>query len=360
MELVLDAILKEAATRGASDIYVISGKPLAMKIGGEILDVTANRLMPDHTRDILQEIYRMTNGRDIRHVEETGDDDFSFSLAGIARFRVSAFKQRGTLAAVIRVVAFDLPDPSHLSIPPVALAQSHRKKGLVLVTGPTGSGKSTTLACIIDEINKTRNAHIITLEDPIEFLHRHNKSIVSQREISLDTQSYVVALRAALRQAPNVILIGELRDAETVEIAMTAAETGHLVLSTLHTVGAANTIDRVVDVFPANQQGQIRVQLAMVLGAVISQQLVPKHDGGVIPAFEVMIVNDAIRTMIRESKIHQIDGVITSSAADGMISMDASLLHLYKEGKISDPTAIAFSTQPELMKKRIAGTGGKK
>jgi twitching motility protein PilT len=354
MELFLDAILREAATRGASDIYVISGRPLAMKISGEILDVTAERLMPDHTRDILQEIYRMTNGRDIHRVEETGDDDFSFSLAGVARFRVSAFKQRGTLAAVIRVVAFDLPDPSHLSIPPVALAQGHRKKGLVLVTGPTGSGKSTTLACMIDEINKTRNAHIITLEDPIEFLHRHNRSIVSQREISLDTQSYVVALRAALRQAPNVILIGELRDAETVEIAMTAAETGHLVLSTLHTVGAANTIDRIVDVFPANQQGQIRVQLAMVLGAVISQQLVPKQDG-VIPAFEVMIVNDAIRNMIRESKIHQIDGVITSSAADGMISMDASLLRIYKEGHISDATAIAFSTQPELMKKRIAG-----
>ncbi|MCL1941222.1 MAG: type IV pilus twitching motility protein PilT, partial [Synergistaceae bacterium] len=255
------------------------------------------------------------------------------------------------------VVAFDLPDPSSLSIPPVALLQAQRKKGLVLVTGPTGSGKSTTLACMIAEINKNRNAHIITIEDPIEFLHRHNKSIVSQREVSLDTKNYSVALRAALRQAPNVILLGELRDSETIEIAMTAAETGHLVLSTLHTVGSANTIDRIVDAFPANQQGQIRVQLAMVLGAVISQQLVPKASGGVLPAFEVMLVNDAIRNMIRESKIHQIDGVITSSAAEGMMTMDGSLLKLFKEQQITDQAAVAFSTQPELMKKRIAGGG---
>ncbi|MDR1815332.1 MAG: PilT/PilU family type 4a pilus ATPase, partial [Clostridiales Family XIII bacterium] len=348
MELVLDTILREAAAKDASDIYLVSGKPLSMKVGGVIEEMTEERLMPDNTEDLLQEIYGLAHGRNIARVEETGDDDFSFSLPGVARFRVSAFKQRGTLAAVIRVVAFDLPDPAKLSIPPIALAQAQRKKGLVLVTGPTGSGKSTTLATMIDEINKTRNAHIITLEDPIEFLHRHNKSIVSQREISLDTQSYVVALRAALRQAPNVILLGEMRDSETIDIAMTAAETGHLVLSTLHTVGAANTIDRIVDAFHANQQGQIRVQLAMVLSAVISQQLVPEVGGGIVPAFEVMIVNDAIRNMIRESKIHQIDGVITSSAADGMITMDASLLKLYKDGVITDLTAIAYSTQPEL------------
>jgi len=353
-DLLLENVLREAAEKGASDIYLVSGKPMSMKLGGEIVELHETRLMPDDTMEYIQEIYMMASNRDISRVEENGDDDFSFSLAGAARFRVSAFKQRGTLAAVIRVVAFDLPDPASLDIPPVALAQVQRKKGLVLVTGPTGSGKSTTLACMIAEINKTRNAHIITIEDPIEFLHRHNKSIVSQREVSLDTKNYAVALRAALRQAPNVILLGELRDSETIEIAMTAAETGHLVLSTLHTIGSANTIDRVVDAFPANQQGQIRVQLAMVLGAVISQQLVPKLSGGVLPAFEVMIVNDAIRNMIRESKIHQIDGVITSSAAEGMMTMDGSLLKLYKEGQITDMTAIAFSTQAELMKKRIA------
>ena len=355
MELILENVLREAAEKGASDIFLVSGKPLSMKLGGDIVELDRKRLMPDDTTEYLQEIYMLASNRDVNRVEESGDDDFSFSLPGVARFRVSAFKQRGTLAAVIRVVAFDLPDPASLSIPPVALEQALRKKGLVLVTGPTGSGKSTTLACLIAEINKNRNAHIITIEDPIEFLHRHNQSIVSQREVNLDTRNYAVALRAALRQAPNVILLGELRDAETIEIAMTAAETGHLVLSTLHTVGSANTIDRIVDVFPGNQQGQIRVQLAMVLGAVISQQLVPKLAGGVTPAFEVMIVNDAIRNMVRESKIHQIDGVITSSAVDGMMTMDGSLLKLFREGQISDMTAVAFSTQPELMRKRIAG-----
>ena len=355
MDNNLENILREAESKGASDIYLIAGKPLSMKVGGNIVECSEDRLMPDTTKEILERIYDMASGRSMSRVLDTGDDDFSFSLAGVARFRVSAFKQRGTLAAVIRVVAFDLPDPSSLSIPPIALEQAQRKKGLVLVTGPTGSGKSTTLACMIDEINKTRNSHIITIEDPIEFLHRHNKSVVSQREVSLDTKNYAVALRAALRQAPNVILIGELRDSETIEIAMTAAETGHLVLSTLHTIGAANTIDRIVDAFPANQQGQIRVQLSMVLGAVISQQLVPKkEEGGVLAAFEVMIVNDAIRNMIRESKIHQIDSVITSSVADGMMTMDSSLLKFFKEGKIADSTAVAFSTQAELMKKRLA------
>ncbi|MCL2492568.1 MAG: PilT/PilU family type 4a pilus ATPase [Clostridiales bacterium] len=350
----LEQVLKEASARGASDVFIVPGKPLTMKVGGEITDVTQDKLLPEHTSAFLRDIYAQAGGRDLGRVEKTGDDDFSFSLPGVARFRVSAFKQRGTLSAVIRVVAFDLPDPAALSIPQIALDQSERTKGLVLVTGPTGSGKSTTLACIIDRINKTRNVHIITLEDPIEFLHRHDKSIVSQREISLDTKSYVIALRAALRQTPNVILLGEMRDTETIEIAMTAAETGHLVLSTLHTVGAANTIDRIIDAFPANQQGQARVQLAMVLAAVVSQQLVPKSDGkGVAPVFEVMLVNDAIRNMIRESKIHQIDSVITSSAGEGMFTMDSNLLSLFKAGHISADTAVTYSTQPDLMRKRL-------
>ncbi|MDR0357327.1 MAG: PilT/PilU family type 4a pilus ATPase, partial [Clostridiales Family XIII bacterium] len=301
-----------------------------------------------------EEIYALSSQRNISRVKDGGDDDFSFSLPGVARFRVSAYKQRGTLAAVIRVVAFELPDPAALGIPEIVLRQSEKKKGLILVTGPAGSGKSTTLSCMIDRINKTRNTHIITLEDPIEFLHRHNMSIVSQREISLDTDNYVVALRAALRQAPDVILLGELRDSETINIAMTAAETGHLVISTLHTVGAANTIDRIVDAFPANQQGQIRVQLAMVLQSVVSQQLAPSVDETVIPVFEVMLVNDAIRNMIRESKIHQIDSVIASSQAEGMTTMDGSLLKLYNAGRISEITAMSFASQPEWMKKRMA------
>jgi twitching motility protein PilT len=350
----LDSLLKKAADDSASDIYMISGRPLSYKVNGQIVEMNEERLTPEDTAALLQEIYMISGQRDISRVEDGGDDDFSFSLPGVARFRVSAYKQRGTLAAVIRVVAFDLPDPSTLGIPEVVLKLAQKKKGLVLVTGPAGSGKSTTLSCMIDQINKTRNAHIITLEDPIEYLHRHNQSIVSQREITLDTDSYVVALRAALRQAPDVILLGELRDSETIDIAMTAAETGHLVISTLHTVGAANTIDRIVDAFPANQQGQIRVQLGMVLQSVVSQQLIMTTDGTIMPVFEIMIVNDAIRNMIRESKIHQIDSVITSSQAEGMITMDASLVKLCKEGRISETTAVAYATQPELMKKRIA------
>jgi twitching motility protein PilT len=349
----LEEILKIAATEGASDIYLISGRPISYKVNGEITMMAEERLTPADTHEMISRIYEMASERSMTRVDENGDDDFSFSLPNIARFRVNTYKQRGTVAAVIRIVAFELPDPSTLGVPQIVLDQSQRRKGLVLVTGPAGSGKSTTLSCIIDQINRTRNDHIITLEDPIEFLHRHNKSIVSQREINLDTESYVIALRAALRQAPDVILIGELRDSETIDIAMTAAETGHLVISTLHTVGAANTIDRVLDAFPPNQQGQIRVQLAMVLQSVISQQLVRSTDDSIIPVFEIMIVNDAIRNMVRESKIHQIDSVITSSQADGMITMDASLLSLYKEGRIAADTAVAYATQPELMKKRL-------
>jgi twitching motility protein PilT len=350
----LKTLLTTATNAEASDIYLITGRPLSYKTGGDIVEVDETIMTPSDTKALIEEIYELSGKRNPERVETHGDDDFSFSLPGVARFRVSAYKQRGTLAAVIRVVAFNLPDPANLGIPEKVIDQAKRKKGLVLVTGPAGSGKSTTLSCIINQINMTRNAHIITLEDPIEFLHRHGKSIVSQREISLDTESYIVALRASLRQAPDVILIGELRDSETITTAMTAAETGHLVISTLHTLGAANTIDRIIDAFPANQQGQIRVQLSMMLKSVISQQLVPtKTPHKLTPVFEVMIVNDAIRNMIRESKIHQIDSVITSSAAEGMSTMDNGLLELYKEDTITDTTAIAYAMQPGMMKKRM-------
>ena len=233
------------------------------------------------------------------------------------------------------------------------MSLADERKGMVLVTGPAGSGKSTTLACIIDRINQTREDHIITLEDPLEFLHRHGRSIVSQREINVDTESYVTALRAALRQSPDVILLGEMRDYETINIAMTAAETGHLLFSTLHTIGAANTIDRIIDVFPANQQHQIAVQLSLVLTAVISQQLVPGVDGRMLPAFEIMTVTPAIRNMIRDSKIPQIEGVINSSAKEDMISMDASLLSLFKKGQITKETALTYATNPEMLGRKL-------
>jgi twitching motility protein PilT len=348
----LTEVLRKAAQERASDIFIVSGLPLSYKINNRITRLSENRLLPEDTQKLILAMYQLGN-RDPARMVETGDDDFSFSLTGVSRFRVSVYRQRGSLAAVIRVVAFDLPDPKELGIPETVLSLGDRTKGLVLVTGPAGSGKSTTLACIIDRINQRRNAHVITLEDPIEYLHRHNKSIISQREIATDTESYMVALRASLRQAPDVILLGEMRDYETMHIAMTAAETGHLVISTLHTMGVVNTIDRIIDAFPAAQQDQIRVQLSMVLQAVVSQQLIPTVDGSVAPVFEVMLCNAAIRNLIRESKIHQIDSIIFSSQKEGMASMDAELLELYRKGRIGAQDAVMYSVSPELMERKI-------
>ena len=347
-------ILRKAVSDGASDIFIVAGGALSYKVDGEIrpMEASAERLMPDDTKVLLDEIYECAS-REKTHFLEEGDDDFSFAIPGVSRFRANVFRQRGSLAAVIRVVRFELPDPGQLKLPDVIMGISKLTRGMVLVTGSAGSGKSTTLACIIDEINKTRNAHVITLEDPIEYLHRHDKSIVSQREINVDTESYVNALRASLRQSPDVILLGEMRDYETIDVAMTAAETGHLVFSTLHTIGAANTVDRIIDVFPANQQRQIAVQLSMVLQAVISQQLVPTVDGKQVPVFEIMTITPAIRNMIRDNKVPQIDGIVYSSNKEEMHSMDFGLLNLYKEGRITAETALSYASNPEMLKKKL-------
>ena len=349
----LNALLAAAVNQDASDIFLIPGMPAAFKIHGQIEPIDERKILPGEMDHFIRAIYALTGGRDMERVLRTGDDDFSFSIQGLSRFRASVMKQRGSLAAVIRLVRFDLPSPENLHIPESIMKLSQLPRGLVLVTGPAGSGKSTTLACIIDRINRTRNAHVITLEDPIEFLHRHQKSVVTQREIGLDTDSYVDGLRAALRQAPDVILLGEMRDYETIRIAMTAAETGHLVISTLHTTGAANTIDRIIDIFPANAQQQIRVQLSMVLQAVVSQQLVPTTDGLLRPAFELMLLTKAIRNLIRESKIQQIDSIIASGGAQGMMTMDGSLRQLWSEGVISADTAITYSQDSERMKNMV-------
>ena len=349
----LNALLTAAENQDASDIFLIPGMPAAFKIHGQIEPIDERKILPGEMDHFIRAIYALTGGRDMERVLRTGDDDFSFSIQGLSRFRASVMKQRGSLAAVIRLVRFDLPSPENLHIPESIMKLSQLPRGLVLVTGPAGSGKSTTLACIIDRINRTRNAHVITLEDPIEFLHRHQKSVVTQREIGLDTDSYVDGLRAALRQAPDVILLGEMRDYETIRIAMTAAETGHLVISTLHTTGAANTIDRIIDIFPANAQQQIRVQLSMVLQAVVSQQLVPTTDGLLRPAFELMLLTKAIRNLIRESKIQQIDSIIASGGAQGMMTMDGSLRQLWSEGVISADTAITYSQDSERMKNMV-------
>ena len=351
-EQTIPEYLSYATTNHASDIFIIAGRPLSFKIDGKLTS-HGERLIPDDTENLLRQIYQMANGRNFDHFLDTGDDDFSFSIPGLSRFRVNTYRQRGSLAAVIRVIAFELPDPDVLNIPEDVMSAADFSKGMVLVTGPAGSGKSTTLACIIDRINHSREGHIITLEDPLEYLHRHDKCIVSQREICTDTQSYLVSLRATLRQSPDVILLGEMRDYETIQTAMTAAETGHLVLSSLHTTGAANTIGRIVDVFEPAQQRQISIQLSMVLQAVISQQLVPDVNGHTIPVFEVMRLNPAIRNMIRDNKVHQIDGVIASSAHEHMRSMDQSLLELYKQKKITKETALKFASNADMLKRKL-------
>lgn len=353
MELDTTQLLQQAVQAQASDVFIVAGLPVSMRINGVITKENDTKLTPYDTSSIVTQIYRLAGNRDMHTFEAFGDDDFSFSIPGLSRFRVSAYKQRGTMSVVIRIISFSLPNPDELGIPQRIIDFSNFSKGLVLVTGTAGSGKSTTLACIIDAINHHYKKHIITLEDPLEFLHRHDQSIVSQREINVDTESYVTALRASLRQSPDVILLGEMRDYETMQVAMTAAETGHLIFSTLHTIGAASTIDRIIDVFPPNQQHQIAVQLSMVLQAVISQQLVPSIDEKMIPVFEIMTVTPAIRNMIRENKVPQIDGVVYSSNREDMISMDSSLLKLYQEGKITKETALVYASNPEMLQKRL-------
>jgi len=348
MGLKIHEWLKMAVEKNASDIFVGAGRHVSFKIDGLIIKQGEAPVSVADSEEMLRELFRIA-GRSIERFEMQGDDDFPITLAGVARFRVSAYNQRGTFAAVIRVVLFELPNYKDLKIPEEVMKIAHEKNGLVLVTGPAGSGKTTTLACIIDAINKTRNSHIITLEDPIEYLHRDSKSLVSQREISTDTESYLTALRACLRQAPDIVLLGEMRDHETIKTAMTAAETGHLIISTLHTVGAVNTIDRIVDVFPSQQQQQVRVQLSMLLRTVVSQQLMPKKSGGLTPAFEIMHVNSAIRTMIRESKTHQIDNAIQTSSNIGMISMDSFIMNLVQSGEVSSETAVTGAANPEQM-----------
>lgn len=348
----VQAYLQQAVADGASDLFIISGSPVCEKLEKRLRMIGTDTLYPQHTRALIHEIYEIAH-RPMEHLEENGDDDFSCAVPGLARFRVNTYKQRGSLAAVVRIVAFDLPDWRSLNIPEGVMDLAELNHGMVLVTGTAGSGKSTTQACIIDRINKTREAHVITLEDPIEYLHRNCKSIISQREIAIDTQDYLAALRACLRQAPDVMLLGEMRDHETIRTAMTAAETGHLLIATLHTKGAVNTIDRIVDSFPGDQQIQVRVQLAMVLEAVVSQQLLPDKQGGLVPAYEIMIMNGAIRSMIRESKTHQIDQAIASGGSEGMVSMDQSILKLYQQGLIEKDTALDYADNPDTLRRRL-------
>ena len=344
--------LTRAVEDQASDLFIVAGGRVSEKVDGHIRAIGEERIYPKETEQLITGLYTMA-GRSMEQYRQTGDDDFSFAIPGLARFRVNAYRQRGSLAAVVRLVAFDIPDYRTLHIPEAVMDLADVSHGMILVTGTAGSGKSTTQACIIDRINRTREGHIITLEDPIEYLHRDQRSIISQREIAIDTSDYLSALRACLRQAPDVILLGEMRDHETIRTAMTAAETGHLIIATLHTNGAVNTIDRIIDSFPPAQQTQIRVQLSMVLHTVVSQRLIPDREGGLVPAYEIMHTTPAIRSMIRESKSHQIDNAIAAGGGEGMCSMDQSIMNLYQSGIITRETALDYADHQEQMQRRL-------
>ena len=344
--------LEQAVAEQASDLFIVAGGPVSEKVEGHLRPISGEKVFPAETERLIMGLYDMAD-RSMDAYRATGDDDFSFAVPGLARFRVNAYRQRGSLAAVVRLVAFDIPDYRALRIPEQVMDLADLAHGMVLVTGTAGSGKSTTQACIIDRINRTREAHIITREAPIEYLHRDRRSIVSQREIAIDTTDYLSALRACLRQAPDVILLGEMRDHETIRTAMTAAETGHLLIATLHTTGAVNTIDRIIDAFPSTQQSQIRVQLSMVLRTVVSQRLLPDVDGELVPAYEIMHMNAAIRSMIRDCKNHQIDNVIAAGGGEGMKAMDQSILELYQAGTITRETALEYADHPEQMLRRM-------
>lgn len=348
----LQKYLEQAVNDQASDLFIVAGGPISEKLDGHIHPIDEKRLLPPDTEALIREIYAMS-GRSISHYLETGDDDFSFAVPGLARFRVNTYRQRNSLAAVVRVVSFDIPDHNSIHIPDQVMGLADITSGMILFTGTAGSGKSTTQACIIDRINRTRDCHIITLEDPIEYLHKNQRSIVSQREIAIDTADYLSALRACLRQAPDVILLGEMRDPETIRTAITAAETGHTVIATMHTKGAVNAIDRVIDSFSGAHQAQIRFQLATVLKTVVSQQMVPDVDGNVIPAFELMHVNSAIKGMIRDNKNHQIENAIIAGRSEGMMTMDNSLLDLYKKGLITKDTALSYANHPDQISKHL-------
>lgn len=349
--MTIEELLITAKENKASDVHITVGLPPKMRINGILVDMDYPRLLPPDTEAVIS---TMMSDKRLQQFEELGEIDFSYSIPQIGRYRVNVFHQRGSMAASIRLVSTKIPLPEELGIPKSVADLYQKKRGLVLVTGPTGSGKSTTLASIIDRINSMREVHVITLEDPIEYLHNHKKAMVNQREVGLDTHSYSNALRAALREDPDVILVGEMRDLETISTAITAAETGHLVLSTLHTIGAASTIDRIVDVFPPHQQQQIRVQLSMVLESVISQQLIPTADKkSRVAAFEVMHSTPAIKNLIREAKSPQINSTIQTSKKLGMQTMDDAIFDLYMKGDIDKENAVSYAQDSQIMEKRI-------
>jgi twitching motility protein PilT len=347
----LEEILTVAYNAGASDIHITVGLPPVMRLNGHLVKLDYPVLTAN---DTLELCVNMLKPKQREKFEERGEYDMSVAFPGIGRYRVNVYKQRGCIGIALRTVTTEIPQAEQLGIPQSVIDLYTRKRGLILVTGPTGSGKSTTLASIIDKINKSRDAHIITLEEPIEYSHNHNMAMVNQREIGQDTESFANALRAALREDPDVILVGEMRDYETISTAITAAETGHLVLSTLHTIDAASTVDRIIDAFPPHQQQQIRVQLSAVLVCIISQSLIPNiTEDGRVAAFEVMHANAAVKNLIREGKSHQLPSVIQTSKREGMCTMDDYLMQLYMSRKISRENCIQYAQNPDNMRSQL-------
>ena len=347
----LDEILRMSVEEKASDIHFTAGCPPYYRIDGVLTPFKGDKLLPTDLEALLLPIL---DNRHRNELETNGQTDLAYAIPGVGRFRVNVYKQRGTLASAMRCLPFSIPDADSLGIPAEVQALTAKKRGLVLVTGPTGRGKSTTLASLVDIMNRKYPYHIITLEDPIEYLHRHQCSVVNQREIGSDSNDYAQALRAALREDPDVILVGEMRDLETISTALTAAETGHLVLSTLHTIGADKTIDRIIDVFPPNQQQQVRVQLASVLECIISQQLIRREDGrGRVAALEVLFANTAIRNMIRENKTYQIISAMQTGKRQGMQTMDDAIYELFLRGDISADSAVSYAQKPGEMSGKV-------
>ncbi|MDX1647415.1 MAG: type IV pilus twitching motility protein PilT [Longimicrobiales bacterium] len=349
-EVNLRILLQEMIQRGASDLHVTVGNPAKMRIDGDLHDSQTRKVLAP--KDTLSLAYSILTDNQKKRFETEDELDFSFGVQNLSRFRGNVYKQRGCVAMAIRQIPYEIVSIEKLGLPPIVNQLAERPRGLVLVTGPTGSGKSTTLAAMVDKVNKERKGHIITIEDPIEFIHRHKNCTVNQREVGADTQSFSAALKYALRQDPDIILIGELRDLETMSAALTIAETGHLVFATLHTNSAAESINRIIDAFPAHQQGQVRAQLAFVLEGVVTQTLIPRARGrGRVVAAEVMMCTPAIRAVIRDEKIHQIYSLMQAGKKHGMQTMNDALQILYVQGDITLEEALKRSADPnELLR----------
>jgi twitching motility protein PilT len=349
MEFDFADVLMEVAEKEASDLHITAGSPPMVRRHGKLTPLDYPKLSPQAVREVVYSI--LTNDQRQR-LETDWQIDFAYSIPGHGRYRVNSYFQRASIGAAFRLIPSSMPKLSSLGLPPVLEDFTKKPRGFVLVTGPTGSGKSTSLAAMIDLINETRQEHIMTIEDPIEFLHMHKKCIVNQRELGADAKSFALALKAALRQDPDVILVGEMRDLETISTALTAAETGHLVFATLHTQDTAQTVDRIVDVFPPEQQGQVRVQLSVALQGIVTQQLLPRAEGqGRVCGTEVLVPTPAVRNLIREGKTHQLYSALQTGAMHGMQTMDASLAQLVREQKITRELAEARSSAPEELRR---------